>query len=258
MRRLLFGLPAIVLLVLAVFALTPCIARCGDADDLVTEAVRACPRAVELLGDDAEPARLGMACGTTETEGAYGRASWSLPYSGSRARGSVSYAAEKRAGDWRLDEAILEVDGETIDLLACARGTRPPRPSATLAQTNADAASAKFDGKVLRSTHPTIPQAATCRGELVRERGSPFAHVKVTCDPGTAESTGATVLYDGTGSFTLDVRDPTTRDDDRSEFDDAKTTDADRTPGCRLSSSGTKGTLTIWDSSPAYELVVEL
>jgi len=258
MRRFLFGLPAVALLVLAVFALTPCIANCGDAAEAVTVAVRGCPRAVELLGSDAKPARLGMACGSTKIQGGHGRASWTLPYSGSRARGSVSYAAEKRGGEWRLEEATLEVDGETIDLVACSRRNSSPRGPATLAQTNADAASATFDGKVLRSTHPTIPVAATCRGELVRERGSPFASVKISCDPGTVESSGAVVLYEGTGSFTLDVRDPTRRDDDRSEYDDAKTTDVDRTPGCRLSGSGATGTLTIWDSSPAYEIVVEL
>ena len=258
MRRYLLGLPVVALLVLAVFALTPCIAQCGDAAETVTVAVRACPRAVELLGSDAKPARLGMACGSTKVGGNHGTASWTLPYSGARARGSVSYSAEKRGGEWHLEEATLEVDGETIDLVACSRKTSPPGGPATLAQTNADAATATFDGKVLRSTHPTIPVGATCRGELVRERGSPSAHVKVSCDPGTAEASGATVLYEGTGNFMLDVRDPARRDDDHSEYDDAKTSDVDRTPGCRVSGSGGKGTLTIWDSSPAYELVVEL
>jgi len=69
----------------------------------------------------------------------------------------------------------------------------------------------------------------------------------------------ATRLYDGSGSFTLDVRDPSRRDDDRSEYDDSRTTDADQSPGCRLSHAGSTGTLTIWDTSPtAYELVVGL
>lgn len=255
MRRLLIGLPPLVFITLAVFALTPCMATCGDADDLVTETLRACPRARQLIGDDAKPARLGFACGTTETEGSYGRSSWSLPYTGSRGRGTVSYAAEKRAGEWHLDGATLEIDDETIDLLACAQSASAPRRPAKLAQTNADAATATFDGKVLRSTHPTIREGATCRGTLSRERGSPFAKLAVTCDPGAAEAS----LYDGTGSFTLDVRDPSRRDDDRSEYDDSKTTEADRTPGCRLSSAGATGTLTIWDTAPApYEIVVAL
>jgi hypothetical protein len=260
-RRLLFGLPAIVLVVVAGFALTPCVARCGDADDLVTETLRQCPRARQLLGDDAAPARFGFACGQTETEGAYGHASWSMPYSGSRGRGTVEYAAEKRAGVWRLDAATLEVDGETIDLVPCAMQTRPrqpqpPKQMATLAQTNADAVTATFDGKVLRSTHPTIATGTGCRGTLSRERGSPFAKVKVEC-AAAAGSSGST-LYDGTGSFTLDVGDPARRDDDRGELDDSKTTEADGTPGCRLSMSGDNGTLTIWDGAPAYEVVVEL
>jgi hypothetical protein len=261
MGRILFGVPAVGLLVLAMFALMPCIATCGDADDVVTEAVRGCPRAVELLGDDPRPARLGLACGTTETEGSYGRASWGLPYTGSRARGRVSYAAEKRASDWQLDAASLEVDGETIDLLACVRAAQVRRTAQQPAQTNADATARTFHGKVLRSTHATLSQASTCRGVLERERGSAFARVKVECDPsalGGPGAGGAIVLYDGTGNFTLDVRDPTRPDDDRVELDDSKTSDADGTPGCRLSSSGARGTLTIWDSSPAYEIVVEL
>ena len=49
MRRLLVSVPAIVLLVLAVFALTPCMATCGSADDVVTAAVLACPQARALL-----------------------------------------------------------------------------------------------------------------------------------------------------------------------------------------------------------------
>ena len=116
-----------------------------------------------------------------------------------------------------------------------------------------EAATAKFDGKVIRSTHATIKVGATCRGELERERGSPSAKVKVSCD------TPAPVdVYAGTGGFTLDVKDTTRRDDDHSEYDDSKTTDADGTPGCRVSGSGASGTLTIWDTSPAFELVVEL
>lgn len=256
MRRVLVGLPILVVITLAIFTLTPCMATCAGADELVTQAVHACPRARQLLGDDAKPARLGFACGQTETEGSYGRASWSLPYTGSRGRGTVSYAAEKRADQWRLDAATLEIDDETIDLLAC--GPAAQQKPATLAQTNADAATANFDGKVLRSTHPTIREGATCRGKLARERGSSSAKVVIECDPGKAESQGTTKLYDGTGSFTLDVRDSRRRDDDRSEYDDSKTTDVDQTPGCRLSSSGETGTLTIWDTSPAYEIVVAL
>ncbi len=249
-----------VLLLVFAIAFTPFLATCGEADDAVTAILHRCPRALELLGEDAKPSHYGWACGSTENEGAYGTSSWHLPYSGSHGRGTVSYAAQKRAGVWHVDAATLEIDDETVDLVACAGGapSGPASSTKVLAQTNADGATATFDGKVLRSTHSTIHEGATCRGTLKRERGSAFAQMKVECDPGTSESGGAIQIYDGTGTFTLDVRDPSRRDDDRSEYDDSKTSEADHTPGCRLSQSGASGTLTIWDDEPAYEIVVPL
>jgi hypothetical protein len=193
-----------------------------------------------------------MACGTTETSGSTGSASWSLPYTGERGRGTVSFQAHKQSDTWFVDGAALEVDDETIDLLQCARGT----PSRGLAQTNADAATARFDGKVIRSTHAAIGPGAACTGTLERERGSPTAHVTVRCTGGAAEATEDVLVYDGRARFSLDVADASRGDDDRAEYDDAKTTAEDGTPGCRLSSSGATGTLTLWDAS--YEIVVAL
>lgn len=257
MWRLVIGLPIVVLVLLVLFVMTPAIASCGEHGDLAAEAVLSCPRARELIGDDAHPARIGLACGTTEAEGNYGRASWSVPFTGERGRGTVSYDASEHAGEWTLDRATLEIGDETIDLVACTRPARPARPKNPLAQTNADATTATFDGKVIRSNHPSIAERATCHGELKRERGSASAHVKVTCERG-GDAPGQTQVYDGSGGFSLDVRDSTKRDDDRGEYDDSKTSDVDGTPGCRLSSSGSSGTLTVWDTSPAFEIVVEL
>src|ERR1043165_1255633 len=145
MWRLVIGLPIVVVIILLGFVLTPAIASCGDHSDLVKEAVLRCPRAKELIGDDAHPARLGCACGNTETEGNYGRASWSVPYTGSKGRGTVEYDASEHAGTWQLDRATLEAWDQTIDLIACSQPPRP-KPAAVLAQTNADAVSATFDG----------------------------------------------------------------------------------------------------------------
>jgi hypothetical protein len=250
-RRALLGVPVIVLVVLGIFAATPVLATCGGHDELVTEALLRCPRAKELLGDDAHPARLGMACGSTETSGGLGKASWSMPYTGSRDRGTVSFDAEKRGGDWMLYRAVLEVGGETIDLLACSEA---PRPGGRPVQTNADAASAELDGKVIRSSHSTIAVGSTCTGTLRRERGATTARMTVRCKGGE----GDVAIYDGTGTFEMQVGDPSHRDDDRSEYVDKKTREEDETPGCRLSAAGSSGTLTIWDASPTYELVVEL
>jgi len=249
-RRALLGLPVIVLVVLGVFAATPMLATCGGHDELVTEALLRCPRAKELLGDDAHPARLGMACGSTETSGGSGRASWKLPYTGSRDRGTVSFDAEKRGGEWMLLNAVLEVGDETIDLQACSGTSRPGR----IAQTNADAAGAELDGKVIRSNHSMIAQGSTCTGTLRRERGATTARMTVRCNGGE----GDIAIYDGSGTFTLEVGDPSRRDDDRTEYEDKQTREQDKTPGCRMSSAGSQGTLTIWDTSPAYEIVVAL
>lgn len=251
LRRTLVGLPFVGMLVLVVGALTPCIATCGGHDEAVTEVVRRCPRARALIGDDARPARLGFACGETETSSRTGTASWTMNYTGARGQGEVSYVAIKRAGDWQVEHAELSVGDEAIDLLACV-GTA----AASLVQTSADEVHAGFEGRVLRSTHPTIVTGGRCQGRLDRERGATTAHVVVRCPTGTAERTDTQPLYDGTGRVTLDVRSPSRRDDDRVEFADDLTSDTDGTPGCRFSGAGSTGTLTVWDAG--YELVLAL
>ena len=246
MRALLMGLPLVVIIIVICLIGLPLCASCGDHDEAVTAIVKRCKRATDLLGDDAHPARVGVACGSTEISGGNGNASWSLAYTGSRDRGTVSYDAIKRGGVWTVDRASLVVGDEEIDLIACAQGARPA--IARLSQTNADAAKATFDGKVIRSTHPTVPVGAACTGDLDRPRGSPTAHVRVNCG-----ATEAAVIYDRSGAFTLDVRDASRPDDDRVEYDDSAP------PGdvkCRLSAADGKGTLTVWSAD--WEIVVEL
>jgi hypothetical protein len=238
----------------------PYCASCGGHGDAVAAIVKRCKRATELLGDDAHPARLGCACGSTELSGGNGNASWTLAYTGSRDRGSVSYDAIKRGGEWTVDRATLVVDDEEIDLIACASAGRraTAKPAGRLSQTNADAAKATFSGKVIRSTHPTIPVGAACTGDLDRPRGSPTAHVRVSCGA-SAAAAEATVVYDRRGSFTLDVRDASRPDDDHVEYDDSEPLDADdQRVKCRLSAADNKGTLTVWSTKPEWELVVEL
>jgi hypothetical protein len=255
MKKALLGLPLVVIGLLVVLCGLPFCATCGEHDEAVTELLLDCPRAVDLIGDDAHPARIGVACGSTEVSGSSGSASWNLAYTGARGRGDVSYEAVKRDDTWTVIRAFLEVDGETVDLVHCP-GKKLPAPARALAQTNADGATATFDGKVLRSTHATIVVGSVCKGTLARERGSPFAQVTVRCTGGAAEASDDLLAYDGRGDFALDVVDATRGDDDRAEYDDAKTTAEDGTPGCRLSARAGAGTLTLWD--PGYEIVVEL
>lgn len=268
-RRVLTALPGTVLVVLAVLCGMPFCATCGGHDEAVTAAIRACPRAVELLGEDPGPSRIGLACGSTETSGGFGTASWNLPYSGSRQRGTVSFNAEKRGGDWKVLGATLEVDGEELDVLACSRaasagggggggGASGGGGGGRLVQTNADAVTGSFEGKVLRSSHPAIAAGATCSGTLRRERGATTAQVTVRCKGGAEELP----LYDGSGTFELRVGDPSRRDDDLTEYEDKKLRAEDETPGCRISSAGSSGTLTVWDAAQAgvaaFEIVVGL
>ena len=121
-RRGLIGLPLVGLLVLVVAVLPPCVATWGRHQEAVTALVRRCPRARTLVGEDADIARLGLACGQTREHTRRGRASWTVTYTGARGRGQVSYLARNRTGDWRVERAELVVDGEAIDLLACAAG----------------------------------------------------------------------------------------------------------------------------------------
>ncbi len=267
LRNALLGLPVVVLVLLGVGAATPFLATCGGHDEEVTAALLRCPPAVALIGEDAHPARIGLACGSTKTSGSSGNASWNLPYTGSKGRGTVSFRAWKDRDVWELDSAVLDAGGESIDLLRCG-GPGPARNAGggeQIVQTNADAATASFDGKVIRSNHPTILSGSTCKGTMKRERGATTAKVTVTCKAGVGESGGAqppptdVALFDGEAGYKMEVGDPSRRDDDRMEIEDAKTSEQDKTPGIRLSGAGNAGTLTIWDTTPAaYEIVVGL
>jgi hypothetical protein len=253
-RALLMGLPLVVIIVVLCLAGLPFCASCGDHDDAMTAVLKRCKRATDLLGDDAHPARLGIACGSTEVSGNRGNASWSRAYTGSKNRGDVTYDAIKKGGEWTIESATLTVGDEEIDLVACANGGA--KPAGRLAQTNADGAKATFTGKVIQSTHPTIAVGATCTGDLDRARGSPTARVRVRCGAGAE----ATVAYDRGGSFTLDVRDASRPDDDHIEYDDSEALDhEDARVKCRLSARDGKGTLSVWSTAkPVWEIVVEL
>jgi Cytochrome oxidase complex assembly protein 1 len=175
LRAALIGIPPVVLLVVLILLAMPFCATCGGHSEAVTDLVKRCKRATELLGDDAHPARMGVACGQTETSGGNGHASWNLPYTGSRDRGTVSFDAIKRGGMWTIDRAALEVGSETIDLIACVGTPQPPPVAVTLSQTNADDAQANFAGKIIRSTHPTLgvfrePRARAWQPNCARHR----------------------------------------------------------------------------------------
>ena len=66
-------------------------ASCSGYDQFLVSTLEQCPRAHELLGDDIAQAHVGMACGSTSTQGGTGTASWRMPFAGTHARGTVKF-----------------------------------------------------------------------------------------------------------------------------------------------------------------------
>lgn len=251
-RRLGYGLGVVVLLAIGPQACGRATASCSGYDDLLIEAVERCPRARELLGDDIGPAVVGCGCGKTETSSGAGTASWLMSVAGSRDRGLLDFDAEKHGGRWSLTRAVLDVNGEGIDLLAC--GASAPR-SAHAAQQRAPGAApgrkirGSFNGRVLRSTHPGVA-AGRCEGTLAGGHGI-LTRVTVRC--------GGAAIYEGHGELALDGG--------RWTYDDPRTFEQDETPACRLVGTpgqpdGAGGTLVLWDiargETPAYEIAIAL
>ena len=102
-------------------------------------AIEACPVAVQALGSPVQRSWIGWSCGNAETSDAFGQASWTFPVSGPSGSGSISVVAEKRGGPWQLHQAMLSVQGQTIDVLACSgSGVGGPVPSVAFEATVAE------------------------------------------------------------------------------------------------------------------------
>ncbi len=95
----------------------------GDVETQVVQMIEACPSARAALGEDVAPAP-GMSCGNLETGGGSGYADWSYAVSGSNGRGNVSFQAIERRGVWTVQNADLDVDGRSINLVACGNAAR--------------------------------------------------------------------------------------------------------------------------------------
>jgi tetratricopeptide (TPR) repeat protein len=91
--------------------------------DFVIGKLQACQHARALLGEDVGPSYVGLAWGSSETEGGmHGHAQWHIPVSGSRGRGSYDYALELHGGQWSMLHAQLDVDGQLVDIASCTSG----------------------------------------------------------------------------------------------------------------------------------------
>lgn len=241
MNKLLLGLPLVVIVLVLALMATPFLATCGGADDAVTELVQKCDRATKLLGSDAHPARMGLACGSTKVSGSSGSSAWKLPYTGDAGRGTIAYQAVKHADQWAVVSAVLEVDGESIDLVACAPGT-----------VNAvQRLDATFDGAVTSSTHEQVTAGMVCKGTLARSAGETLAEVVVTCaDSATPGET--TVVYRGRSEVTADMG-GADKGDETMRYADTK-----GPVNATLEFAGPRGSLRVWSPSPVWEIVVAL
>jgi hypothetical protein len=78
-----------------------------------------CNLASEMLGGDIGVSPVGLSCGSAKTEGAYGRATWRLPVSGSKDSGTFRFFLERRGGAWVMISGILSVGGKDLDVVGC-------------------------------------------------------------------------------------------------------------------------------------------
>jgi len=98
--------------------------KCMGYHEPAMNALKNCPEARALLGEDISMAFMGMSCGSAKTEGSYGRVSWRMPVKGDQASGSYEIYAEKRGGPWKFRKALLKVGDEMVNVLSCRRVKR--------------------------------------------------------------------------------------------------------------------------------------
>ena len=102
---------------------------CAGSRGDVLKAINTCPAAVAALGDDIDQTFLGFACvPSSESSGNCAADSWSgyenatMRVEGSRASGQLDFSASMRGcGNWSLVSATVEVDGETLAVVPCAK-----------------------------------------------------------------------------------------------------------------------------------------
>lgn len=241
MKKALLGLPIAVLVIVGLLMVTPFLGTCGGADEAVTELVRRCEPATKFLGKDVRPARMGLACGSTEISGSTGSASWSMPFTGENGRGTIAYSAIKQNGEWHVVAATLDADGQAIDLVACAGG-------AVNALQRLDGT---FEGTVTESTHEQIEPGMYCTGTINRRAGETLADVVATCAESETAGEG-TVVYRGRSEVKADMG-SAAKGDETLAYEDTK-----GPVNATLTFEGATGSLRVWSLSPAWEIRVAL
>ncbi|MBA2662596.1 MAG: protein kinase [Bradymonadaceae bacterium] len=87
-------------------------------DEQVLNVLRACPLAEEMLGTDIGKA-VGCAWGESKTNGSSGISRWSMPVSGTKARGRYDFSMSKSRGKWTVDFASLKAGDTQINAITC-------------------------------------------------------------------------------------------------------------------------------------------
>lgn len=163
---------------IGLIALTPVFGvvagSCMGYHEFVMQTLRDCPQAEVVLGDDIGLGWVGMSCGSAETDGGHGQASWTLPVQGSKGSGSYSFYLEKHGGDWEMKQASLEVGDRKVDVVACAP------------------ASSSSGGKAPSGPCSSADQCATYSVKCFQAKDMLCAekYAKLACDKGNIPSCG--------------------------------------------------------------------
>jgi hypothetical protein len=177
---------------IAVFVVfVPMMPRCNGAFEPAMSALNACPAAVQLLGAPIEQSIVGMSCGSSESSGAYGEASWRISVRGPKDSGQFEFAGRNQGNGWRLDSAMLTAGDKTLSVWPCGTATTSA-PGETLT------AGMNFGGMVMSSlgspaVQPNMQCSISVSPTSVEARDAGYnCHVKVQC--------GNAVLYGWEGS----------------------------------------------------------
>src|SRR5215472_17146756 len=123
-----------VFIVFAAFFPRACVANSGEYAAALG-AVRACPQATALLGDDIHTAWLGCVTGRERTSSSSGSAKWRVPLTGTKGSGVYHFTANRKGEAWSLTSGTLDTGGETIDVYRCVRAADTSLPASSSART---------------------------------------------------------------------------------------------------------------------------
>ncbi len=98
------------------------------------KALASCPEAVDKLGANPRVGIIGLNTGSCSSSGSSYSASGRMPVKGDKSSGKLVYAISKSGGTTTLYSATLTVDGKSIDVASCLKGSsfggakEPPMP----------------------------------------------------------------------------------------------------------------------------------